>query len=214
MTIGQWVNGVQMHNFRKFLTDMLIICAACQFSSIQAADTPERGAILADTCLGCHGVAGYRNGYPSYRVPKLGGQHEEYLYLGLQGYKSLSRAHPTMRAQAATLSEQDMRDIATYFASRGDLQNGPAPSGAQLARGREKSVVCAACHGETGISPSPSWPSLAGQHEDYLQEVIWQYKNGLRKDPVMVGQVVNLSADDIEDIAAYYSAQSGLFTTK
>jgi cytochrome c553 len=214
VTAGRWVDEYQMNKFHRFLIGFLIICAACQFSSIQAADTPERGAILADTCLGCHGVAGYRNGYPSYRVPKLGGQKEEYLYLGLQGYKSQGRAHQTMRAQAATLSEQDMRDLASYFASRGDLRTGSEPSGAQLARGREKSVVCAACHGETGISPSPSWPSLAGQHEDYLLEVIWQYKNGGRKDPVMAGQVVNLSADDIEDIAAYYSAQPGLFTTK
>ena len=202
-----------MKNFRKILTGFLIILAVGQFSSVQAADVPDRGAILANTCLGCHGVAGYRNGYPSYRVPKLGGQHEESLYLGLQGYKSQGRAHLTMQAQAATLSEQDMRDLAGYFASRGDVKTGTAPSDAQLARGREKSAVCAACHGNTGVSQSPSWPSLAGQHEDYLREVMWQYKNGQRKDPVMVGQVVNLSEDDIEDIAAYYSAQPGLFTT-
>jgi len=202
-----------MIKFRRFLINFLIICAVGQFSSIQAADAPEHGGILANTCLGCHGIVGYRNGYPSYRVPKLGGQNEDYLYLGLQGYKSLGRAHPTMQAQVATLSEQDMRDLAAYFASRGDLQTGSAPSGAQLARGKEKSTVCSACHGQTGVSPSPSWPSLAGQHEDYLREVIWQYKNGRRKDPVMMGQVVNLSAEDIDDIAAYYSAQPGLFTT-
>lgn len=188
------------------------VCAFLPAISALAAGGPERGAAIAETCLGCHGIPGYRNAYPSYRVPKLGGQHEEYIVLGLQGYKNLGRAHPTMRAQSATMSEQDMRDVAAYFMAQGELEQGSAPSGAQLARGGEKAAVCSACHGAGGVSPAPNWPTLAGQHKDYLIEVIGQYQSGQRNDPVMAGQVINLSDEDIEDIAAFYSAQPGLFS--
>lgn len=195
-----------------------IILATCATSLILFANLalaegdPERGKVLANTCMGCHGIKGYRNAYPSYRVPMLGGQQEEYLVLSLQGYKNESRAHLTMQAQAATLSDQDMRDIASFLVSQGDLETGSARSNGQITRGKEKAVVCSACHGQNGVSAAPNWPTLAGQHEDYLVEVLNQYKNGERKDAVMAGQVVNLTSDDMEDLAAYYAAQPGLFT--
>jgi len=201
-----------MFAYKKILIAAIYLFIALSGISVQAAGDAERGAVLANACLGCHGIVGYRNGYPSYRVPKLGGQHEEYIVIGLQGYKTLGRSHPTMRAQSATLTDQDMRDLAAYFVAQGGLEEGSAPSDAQVARGGEKAAVCGACHGANGVSPAPNWPSLAGQHEDYLVEVMGQYRNGQRSDPVMAGQVVNLSDDDIEDIAAFYSVQPGLFT--
>ncbi|WP_407826367.1 c-type cytochrome [Spiribacter onubensis] len=79
----------------------------------------EAGRAKAYTCLGCHAVEGYRNAYPSYRVPRLGGQHQEYLVSALQAYKNGDRQHATMQALAATLSEQDMLDIAAYFEAEG-----------------------------------------------------------------------------------------------
>ena len=82
-----------------------------------AAGDPERGAVRGETCLGCHGLKSYTNVYPTYRVPKLGGQHAEYIGAALKGYRSGERAHPTMQAQAAGLSDQDIADIAAYFAS-------------------------------------------------------------------------------------------------
>jgi cytochrome c553 len=75
------------------------------------------GKIKAQPCLGCHGIPGYFNAYPTYHVPKVGGQHPEYIIAALQAYKSGQRSHATMQAQAATLSEQDMADIAAFFAS-------------------------------------------------------------------------------------------------
>ena len=77
----------------------------------------ERGRTLAGTCLGCHGVPSYTNVYPTYRVPKLGGQHAEYIVAALTAYQSGERAHGTMQAHAARLSEDQIRDIATYFNS-------------------------------------------------------------------------------------------------
>jgi cytochrome c553 len=69
------------------------------------------------TCVGCHGIPNYGNIYPTYRVPKLGGQHPEYIISALNEYKSGARSHPTMHAQASTLSDQDMADIAAYLAT-------------------------------------------------------------------------------------------------
>ena len=82
-----------------------------------AAGDADRGRIRGETCLGCHGVASYTNVYPTYRVPKLGGQHAEYIGAALKGYRSGERSHPTMNAQASGLSDQDIADISAYFAS-------------------------------------------------------------------------------------------------
>ncbi|RFA30441.1 cytochrome C [Alkalilimnicola ehrlichii] len=85
--------------------------------SLQAAGgDPVAGREKAETCMGCHGVPGYRNAYPAYQVPKLGGQHAEYLVSALQAYQRGDRQHPTMRALTANMSEEEMRDIAAFFA--------------------------------------------------------------------------------------------------
>jgi len=76
--------------------------------------------------------------------------------------------------------------------------------------GRKKSEPCKACHGEGGISASPEFPNLAGQHADYMTAALNHYKNGKRKNPIMQGQVANLSQKDILDLTAYYSRQPGL----
>jgi cytochrome c553 len=86
-------------------------------SGAQAAGDPEAGRFKAATCMGCHGVPSYSNAYPTYHVPKLGGQHPEYIVAALEAYKAGDRDHDTMHAQAASLSEQDMQDIAAYLAT-------------------------------------------------------------------------------------------------
>lgn len=77
----------------------------------------SRGKGLTYTCRGCHGLTGYKNAYPSYRVPKLGGQSQVYLNIALTEYRNGSRKHPTMQAQAESFSEQDIADITTYLSS-------------------------------------------------------------------------------------------------
>lgn len=76
-----------------------------------------RGRQLAYTCLGCHGVTGYENAYPTYRVPKLGNQSEVYLFNALMAYRTGEREHATMQAQAQSFSEADLADIAAFLAS-------------------------------------------------------------------------------------------------
>jgi cytochrome c553 len=82
-----------------------------------AKGDPEEGKVLFYTCTGCHGVADYQNAYPSYRVPKVGGQSEQYLIIALNSYKNGDRDHPTMRAQAESFDDQDIADIAAYLSS-------------------------------------------------------------------------------------------------
>ena len=83
-----------------------------------AEGDPAAGKSKSETCLGCHGVKTYFNVYPTYHVPKLAGQTAEYLLIALQGYKFGLRQHGTMHANAASLSEQDMLDIAAYFSQQ------------------------------------------------------------------------------------------------
>jgi cytochrome c553 len=173
-------------------------------STLPAQDQsdPERGRGLANTCLGCHGIPGYKNAYPNYSVPKLEGQHPEYIVSALQGYRSGDRSHLTMHAQASSLSDQDMRDIAAYFSSE-PLKPDAAPEG----KAPESAEVCVACHGQDGVGITPLYPTLSGQHADYLARALTEYKKGGRKNPVMKTFAEQLSAEQIEELANYYAAQ-------
>jgi cytochrome c553 len=77
----------------------------------------DAGKSLAYTCQGCHGVTGYKNAYPSFHVPRIGGQSAEYLNQALLEYKKGNRKHPTMQAQAQSFSDQDIADISAYLSS-------------------------------------------------------------------------------------------------
>ena len=84
------------------------------------AGDAAKGSQKTQMCTGCHGIEGWRTAYPEvYRVPRIGGQHEAYLVKALQEYKAGERSHPSMRAIAASLSEQDMADLAAYYAQGG-----------------------------------------------------------------------------------------------
>ncbi len=79
-----------------------------------------------------------------------------------------------------------------------------------IAEGKEKSQVCVACHGETGVSIAPTFPTIAGQYQDYILHSLMAYKSGDRNNPIMSGIVAALSEQDMHDLAAYYSSQNGL----
>lgn len=86
----------------------------------------------------------------------------------------------------------------------------PALAGGNAEAGKTKSATCAGCHGPDGNSPTSMFPKLAGQHEDYMYHSLKGYKDGKRKNPIMAGQVANLSDQDMKDLAAYFSKQKGL----
>ncbi|HTD10886.1 MAG TPA: c-type cytochrome [Steroidobacteraceae bacterium] len=161
---------------------------------------PQHGKAISYTCLGCHGIDGYKNAYPNYSVPELEGQHPQYLADALHGYRDGDRAHLTMHSQASSLSDQDIVDIAAYFAGK------PlAPTGKTTGTVPAAAALCVSCHGTDGIGIMPTYPTLAGQHEDYLVRALDEYKKGGRKNPIMKGFATNLKDEDIEVIAHYFS---------
>lgn len=88
---------------------------------------------------------------------------------------------------------------APAFAAKGNAEAGKA-----------KAEPCKACHGESGSSATPDFPRIGGQHADYLAVALRHYKLGKRKNPIMAGQVANLSEKDMLDLAAWYASQPGL----
>jgi cytochrome c553 len=82
-----------------------------------AVGDATRGRSLVYTCQGCHGVTGYKNAYPNYHVPRIGGQAAPYLVNALTEYQQGKRKHPTMQAQAESFSAQDIADIAAFLSS-------------------------------------------------------------------------------------------------
>jgi cytochrome c553 len=175
----------------------------------------ERGEVLAETCKGCHGIPGYFNASPAYHVPKLGGQNADYIEVALQGYRRGSRGHDTMQAQASSLSDQDIADVAAYFAAfAGEAESGRTTASAErIEAGRTKAATCVACHGPEGVAAAPQWPNLAGQHQTYLLEALGQYKDGSRVDLVMNPLIGPLDEESIEELAAFFASQPHLHNT-
>ncbi|HEY6451586.1 MAG TPA: cytochrome c [Steroidobacteraceae bacterium] len=188
----------------RLILDVLLVTVALG-ASVQAhgAGDPARGKELAYTCLGCHGIEGYDNVYPTYSVPRLFGQHPNYVIAALHEYKSGQRSHGTMHQQAASLSDQDIEDIASYFGSL-TLK----PTAAPVGEAPPKATLCASCHGKNGVGITGDYPNLAGQHADYLARALQEYAHGDRKNPIMPNFVVGLTPSDMEQIAEYYSRQA------
>jgi cytochrome c553 len=98
---------------------ILLILSSCLISaSVFANGDYDAGKIKAYTCTGCHGIVDYNNTYPTYHVPRIGGQNKEYLVIAMQAYKSGKRTHSTMNLQAESLSDQDINDIAEYLSAQ------------------------------------------------------------------------------------------------
>ena len=192
---------------RSVWTVVALACASFASTTVLAQGQPlqgdaKHGKAISYTCLGCHGIEGYKNAYPMYSVPKLEGQHPEYLAAALQAYRSGDRSHITMHDQASTLSDQDIADIAAYFAGKPLVSQGK-PAGTPP----PAATLCVSCHGQDGVSIAPTYPSLAGQHEDYIARALDEYRKGGRKNPIMKGFAATLKDDDVEVIAKYFARE-------
>ncbi len=172
-----------------------------------AAGNAVLGKQLAYTCLGCHGIESYKNVYPTFSVPRLRGQHAEYIVAALQEYTKGERSHPTMHAQASTLSDQDMQDIAAYLSGDEVQSSGKNVVGTPPAA----AAVCQSCHGRDGVgikgSAIPIPPTLAGQHADYIEHTLESYRSGARKSAIMAPFASQLKPEEIKQIAEYFSKQ-------
>jgi cytochrome c553 len=176
----------------------------------KAAGDAARGKTLGYTCLGCHGVESYKNVYPTYSVPRLGGQHPEYLVQALKGYKNGERGHATMHAHAASMSDQDMLDIAAYLSGTAiKTAAGASPVGEAPAT----VATCQACHGRDGVGIMDIYPTLSGQHVDYIERALSEYRSGDRRNGIMAPFAAQLKPEDIKAVAEYFARQKPALQT-
>jgi len=205
----QWVRS----RMRSGALVAAAVCLGVASTSVMAQEplqgNPQRGKQLSYTCLGCHGVDGYKNAYPNYSVPELEGQHPEYLAAALKEYRDGDRAHLTMHSQASSLTDQDIADVVAYFAGKqltaDSKPEGAIPPAAQL---------CTSCHGANGVGITPQYPTLAGQHPDYIVRALEEYKKGGRKNPIMAGMAATVKDEDMAAIADYFSKQRPSLATE
>jgi cytochrome c553 len=183
----------------------------------QAADTKVGSVDAAKTkiamCIGCHGIPGYQASFPEvYKVPMIAGQNAKYIASALTAYQKGDRKHPTMKGIAASLSEQDILDVAAYYEALGkDL---PARSGKTGAPPAEVATLlqkgnCASCHGEGLNKPiDGAYPKLAGQHADYLFVALKAYQTEGnaqvgRNNAIMAGQSKMFTHAELKALANY-----------
>jgi cytochrome c553 len=160
---------------------------------------PVAGKRKTVTCNACHGVSGFKS------MPKLGGQSATYLVQALRAYKAGNRPHNTMRDVAGALSEKDFADLAAHY---GAMPRLPSAAGEEPPAGAER---CAACHGARGDEPvTPDVAVIAGQSAVYIEQVVREYRDGVRPHAVMQEQTRTLGDADISALALYFSRQGAL----
>lgn len=189
-----------------------VASVTCMVNAQTVKGDAKAGESKVDMCIGCHGIPGYQASFPQvYKVPMIGGQNEAYIVAALQAYKKGERKHPSMRAVAEPLSEQDIADVAAFYAGHGKKQEAKKakePSAAVAALLQKG--ACISCHGE-GFSKSidPSYPKLAGQYSDYLYATLKSYQNGTdnrligRSNGIMAGMVKQFSNDELRQLSKY-----------
>jgi cytochrome c553 len=206
---------------KRLLLPMIALLAFVGPASAQDAKAGEKKAAM---CIGCHGIPGYQASFPEvHKVPMIAGQNAKYIAVALTEYRKGDRKHPTMKAIAASLSDQDIADLAAYFqALPKDVAAAPAqpehepPSdvAALLAKAN-----CASCHGKNFTLPiDPAYPKLAGQPADYLYVALkaYQAQNNPqvgRANPVMGGMAAGLTHDQLKELARYIASLPGELRT-
>lgn len=198
-----------------------------------AASLPVQAQVTGDAkagegkvamCIGCHGIIGYQSSFPEvYKVPKISGQSAKYIEVALDSYRKGDRKHPSMRGIATTLTDQDIADVAAYYAQHGKAEAAaelPAPreAAAQVAQLLQKGA-CVSCHGDNfskGIDPS--YPKLAGQYADYLYVALRSYRDNSnhtwgRGNPVMAGMAKQFSNAELKAMAQYIASLPGELKT-
>lgn len=192
------------------------------FAMNATAQDAKAGEKKAAMCIGCHGIPDYKASFPEvFRVPMIAGQNAKYIVASLQQYKKGDRKHPTMRGIAASLSDQDMADLAAFYANESKAESIPAAPAQVPANVAEllKKGNCASCHGANFNTPiDPSYPKLAGQHGDYLYVALREYqadKNPLvgRNNAIMQGMARPFTPAESKILANYFASLPGELKT-
>ena len=198
----------------------LSLSASAQDAAKGSAQAGEKKAAM---CIGCHGIPDYKASFPEvYRVPMIAGQGAKYIVAALGEYKKGERKHPTMRAIAVSLSEQDMADLAAFYSTEAKSEAPPAAlASAPPADVAEllKKGNCASCHGVNFSMPiDPSYPKLAGQHPDYLYVALKEYQTDKnpqvgRNNAIMMGMARPFTHAEAKQLAAYFATLPGELKT-
>ena len=179
-------------------------------SSVMAGDA-AKGKDKTATCTACHGADGNS---PLAMYPKIAGQNEKYLIKQLKEFKTGERDNAMMAPMVSTLSDEDMADIAAYYASQ-QVQHAAVPEayikrGELLYRGGDSDrdiPACIACHGAQGNGmPAAGFPAVGGQHPDYTKAQLMAFRSGERNNDannVMRDVVAKMSDAQIEALAYY-----------
>ncbi len=200
---------------KKSLCAGALILAASLFTSAYAAGDPEAGKTKSATCVACHGADGVAL-VPEY--PNLAGQGEAYLIKQLREFKEGKRENTLMSPMAAPLSDQDMEDIAAFYATfpakKGIAEEENLELGQNIYRGgitAAKIPACIGCHGPSGAgNPAAKYPALAGQNSAYIVNSLKEFRSGTRaNDP---GEMMRSLAHRMSDaeIAAVSNYIQGL----
>jgi len=206
-----YVDGGRSHSLMKKLASSLDEATLKDMGVFYAVQEPQQsttqgegdakvGRRLSEPCESCHGVDGNAKN-PS--MPTLAGQDAKYFIKAMTHYKDGTRNYQKMFEAVEALSEQDMLDLATYYAAqeprRRDVRM-PLKSTEWITR-------CERCHGIDGNSSDPRYPMLAGQDETYLANMMKAYATGAIENSTMYAMAASLSEMDIKRIAAYFSSQ-------
>ena len=188
------------------------------FSGAALAENPhvegdaEAGASKAAVCAACHGPQG-NSVNPQW--PSLAGQHATYVYDQLKAFKSGDRQNAVMMGQVTSLSDQDMRDLAAYYAEQEAKPRTGAEEAVDIAQplwragdGERGMPACSGCHGPAGVgNAGAGYPRLAGQQPEYTAMQLRAYRDGNRGKGVtgqrMQHVAQNLSDEEIEALASY-----------
>jgi len=205
-----------MNKFLLTVSSLLVACATTLTANAQdIKGDATAGATKNALCIGCHGIKGYHIGFPEvHQVPKISGQGAGYIRAALNAYKSGDRKHPSMRTLAASLTDQDIADLAAFYESTGTGASlaAAAPEGSAKAAELVTKGGCTSCHGANFSKPiDPSYPKIAGQHSDYLYVALRSYKTNDkpmigRGHPVMGGIAKQFSNADLKVLADYVGA--------
>ncbi len=196
-----------MHALTQALTRSQVEDIAYFYAAMvpRRAGSPAKGDAVAGMavtapCAGCHGVDGNST---DPKNPRLAGLSADYLIAAINAYKDGSRKHDVMRDQVIALRDQDVEDLAAYYASK-EPQALPIRKPLTIA---EWTARCGRCHGPQGNSTDPRFPVLAGQDEGYLAKALELYHGGERASQLMFAMSFLMTQSDIEKLAAYYAQQ-------
>jgi cytochrome c553 len=195
----------------------LLLALAGVFSTAHAQDA-QRGSTKVQMCIGCHGIVGYQADFPQvYHVPRIAGQDARYIASALTAYRAGDRKHPTMRSIASSLSDQDIADVAAYYAQLGK-PDGPVPAALETPipdKIRTALTTCVSCHGVNFSTPTDGTiPRIAGQYPDYLAAALKSYKvegnpHYGRSNAVMGAMAKPLKDETIVEISDYLASLPG-----